>query len=243
MLRASTLLAAGILVFSGSPGRAFEAPPAPTRWATDNAGLLSAATRTALDARIDAHERQTGRQVLVWIDRTTGDVPIEDFAVRTFEKWGVGRKGIDEGLVLFIFTEDRRARIEVGYGLEDRVPDAVASRVIRETLIPKLQAGDADGAVSSAIAALLTAIGGEAGAAALPQRRAAPREAPRPSLGQIILFGLLGIGFLVLLVTHPSLALYLLFSVLSGGRGGGFSGGGFSGGGGRSGGGGASGSW
>jgi uncharacterized protein len=206
--------------------------------------LLSAAARAALDARLEAYERQTGHQVLVWIDRTTGDVPIEDFAVRTFEKWGVGRKGIDDGLVLFIFNEDRRARIEVGYGLEDRVPDAVASRVIREILIPKLQAGDADSAVSSAVAALLTAIGGESEGAAQSPHRAVPREAPRLGLGQIIFFGLLGIGFLVLLVTHPSLALFLLFSILSGGRGGGgFSGGGFSGGGGRSGGGGASGSW
>ena len=83
--------------------------------------------------------------MLVWIGDTTGDVPFEEFAVRAFEKWKVGRKGIDDGVVLFFFAKDRKVRIEVGYGLEDKIPDVVASRIIRETIVPHLRAGDPDG--------------------------------------------------------------------------------------------------
>jgi len=160
--------------------------------------------------------------------------------VRTFEAWKVGRKGMDDGLVLFILVQDRKLRIEVGYGLEGQMPDAMASRIIREAITPRLSTGDWDGAVSSGVDQILATLGGEAESAAAQPQVPAQRSL---GLGEILFFGLLGLGFLFLLITHPSLAIGLLFSLLSGGRGGGRSGGGWSGGGGRSGGGGASGSW
>lgn len=224
-------------------------PAAPTRWVTDSAGFLSESARQELDGRLEAYERQSGHQVIVWIGRTTGGVPIEDFSVRALAAWKIGRKGLDDGLVLFVFSEDRTIRIEVGYGLEGQVPDAIASRVIRESIVPRLEAGDRDGAVRDGVAALIAAIDGgvaEPESAAGPSSGSPPPAgAARPlGLAQKILIGLVVLGFLVLLVTNPSLAIYLLFSVLSSGRGGGGGGGGgFSGGGGRSGGGGASGSW
>jgi uncharacterized protein len=221
-------------------------PSAPTRWVTDNAGFLSSAARQELDVRLQAFEGATGHQVIVWIGTTTGDTPTEDWTVRAFAKWKVGRKGLDDGLVLFIFKDDHKVRVEVGYGLEDKVPDALASRVIRDIIVPKIQAGDNDGAVLDGTDALVRLIGGgDVGAAgtanAQPERGSPPAQ--HFSLGQIILFVILGIGFIILLITNPTLALYLLFSILSGGRGGGGGGGGFSGGGGSSGGGGATGSW
>ncbi|HVT60845.1 MAG TPA: TPM domain-containing protein [Thermoanaerobaculia bacterium] len=235
-------------------------PPAPTRWVTDGAGFLSPSVRQELDARLEQYQARTGHQVLVWIAGSAGGEPIEDFAVRAFAAWRVGRKGIDDGLAIFIFAADRKIRFEVGYGLEDKVPDIIASRIIREVMTPRLQAGDRDGAVVAGVDATLAAIsgtsGGEGAAAGAEQgaRRgfepgAVPRSARRPGrplgLGQLILFGIIGLAFLILLITHPSFALFLLFNLLSGGRGGGGGGGGggFSGGGGRSGGGGASGSW
>jgi uncharacterized protein len=248
---AALLLAAAAL----APRAASAAvPPAPTRWVTDGAGFLSVAARQSLDARLEAYERRTGHQVLVWIGRSTGDEPVEDFTVRAFAAWRVGRKGIDDGLVLFVFSADRKVRIEVGYGLESVVPDAIASRVIRETIAPRLAAGDNDGAIEAGVGALLAAIDGTpASGAATPKTAGpsagrpppAPREAPSLSLGQKLLVGLVVLGFVVLFITNPALAIYLLFSILSGGRGGGGigGGGGYSGGGGRSGGGGATGSW
>jgi len=189
--------------------------------------------------------------VVVWIGDTTGDAPTEDWTVRAFERWKVGQRSLDNGLVLFIFSVDRKVRVEVGYGLEERVPDVVAARLIRETIVPRIQAGDRDGAVAAGVNALVAAISGEpeaaGGVAPSGQRPGGAAPAQKLSTGQVILFALLAVGFLILLITNPSLALYLLFSILSGGRGGGLSGGGggggFSGGGGRSGGGGATGSW
>jgi uncharacterized protein len=243
-------------------------PPSPQRWVTDDAGLLSAPARQALDARLEDYQRRTGHQVLVWIGDTTGNLPLDDFAVAAFKAWRVGRKGMDDGLALFVMAKDRKIRFEVGYGLEGRLPDAIAFDIISQIMAPRLRAGDADGAVSAGVAAATAAIDGQdwrsAGAAVnghgggVTPGAGAPRE-ERPdaggryrrpgaqplSVGQMILFGIIGLVVLFLLITHPSFAIWLLFNILSGGRGGdgGGGGGGFSGGGGRSGGGGASGSW
>jgi uncharacterized protein len=215
-------------------------PPAPQRWLTDTAAFLSAGTAAELDARLEANERSSGHQVVVYIGDTTGDIPIEDWAVKAFEAWRVGRKGLDDGLVLFIMASDHRMRIEVGYGLESVVTDALAGRIINEEMVPRLQNGDHDGAVRAAVDRLIGVISGSlSGEAQQPEK---PPSVPLTWF-QKILIGLAILGFLILLITNPSLAIYLLFSILSGGRGGGGGGGGFSGGGGRSGGGGASGSW
>jgi uncharacterized protein len=215
-------------------------PPAPQRWLTDTAGLLSAQAATGIDNRLQAYEQSGGSQLIVYIGKTTAGVPIEDWAVHAFEAWKVGRQGLDDGLVLFIMAEDRRVRIEVGYGLEGLVTDALAGRIINDVLVPGLQKGDPDGAVNQAVESLITAISGanESGG----QQTTAPKAPVKLTLMQKIIIGIAILGFLLLLITNPSLAIYLLFSILSGGRGGG-GGGGFSGGGGRSGGGGASGSW
>ena len=202
----------------------------------------------SLDSQLEAYERSTGRQLIVWIGATTGDAPIEDWAVRAFQTWKVGRKGLDDGVALFIMSADRRLRIEVGYGMEGQVPDAIASRIINEVMVPRIQAGDRDGAVVAGTAALMRVMGGEA----LPAERSTQgREGLR--FGQLIVFGIIGIIFLFFFLTNPAMAMWLLASILSSGGdrrrggggwgGGGFGGGGFGGGGGRSGGGGASGSW
>jgi uncharacterized protein len=240
------LLFAGVALAACEAGA--EVPAAPTRWVTDSAGFLSEGTRQELDGRLETYERQGGHQILVWIGRTTGGVPLEDYTVRAFAAWKVGRKGLDDGLVLFVFSDDRKVRVEVGYGLEGQVPDAIASRIIRETIVPRVQAGDRDGAIRAGIAALTAAIEGQAAA---PEPAAGPASGRPPpgggarslGIGQMVLIGLAVIGFLILFATNPTLAIYLLFSILSGGRGGGGGGGGYSGGGGRGGGGGASGSW
>nr|WP_320131861.1 TPM domain-containing protein [uncultured Holophaga sp.] len=218
-------------------------PPAPRQWVTDTQGVLSPAARSGLNRRLALYEKATGHQVLVWIGGSLEGDALEPWAARTFESWGVGGKGKDDGLVLFILARDRKLRIEVGYGLEGQLPDALASRLIRETIAPELAKGNWDRAVEAGVDGILARLGGEARSGSQSSSRA---RANQPmSLGQKLFVGLLVLGFLVLLITNPSLALGLLFSLLSGGRGGGGGGGGggWSGGGGRSGGGGASGSW
>jgi uncharacterized protein len=220
-------------------------PPAPTQWVTDTANFMSAGAARDLNSRLEDYERSTGHQLIIYIGQTTGDAPIEDWANRAFTQWKVGRKGMDDGIVLFIMSADRKLRFEVGYGLEPVVPDVTAGRIINDVIVPRIQAGDQDGAVTSGMDAVMTVIGGGGVPA---QRQRGDRARPVTFL-QLIVFGIIGLVFLFILATNPTLALYLLASILSGGnrRGGGGGwgggGGGFSGGGGRSGGGGASGSW
>jgi uncharacterized protein len=234
----------GWLVLSGALTSAPEIPPRPDRWVTDTASFLSPAVRAELDQKLEIYEQQTGHQVIVWIGKTLSGAPLDDWAVRTFAAWQVGRKGKDDGLVIFILAADRKIDIEVGYGLEGQVPDITANRVIQDVMAPRLRAGDRDGAVRAGVDAILTAIEGQ------PVSTGAPAPQPEPSArpvspAQGILFAIAIVFFLVLLVLNPRLALFFLWSM--GGGGGGFrgdgGGGGFRGGGGRSGGGGARGGW
>jgi len=227
-------------------------PPSPVRHLTDTVGFLSPATAGRVDAKLDGYERATGHQILVWIGDSIGGYPLDDWAVKTFAAWKVGRKGVDDGLVLFVLAKDRKMDIEVGYGLEDRVPDARAKQIIEDTIAPLLRAGKNDDAIAAGADAILTAIEGHpVGDSQAPPPRAAPKRHPL-STGQLILYGILAVILLVFIVTHPQMALFFLMNIMSGGRfggGGGWGdgdgggGGGWSGGGGRSGGGGARGSW
>jgi len=177
-------------------------PPTPTRWVTDTAGFLSPQTADSLDRRLQAYQQQTGHQILVYIGKTTGDDPIDDWAVRAFQQWKVGRKGIDDGLVLFIMAQDRRLRFEVGYGLEGDLPDALAGRIINEIIVPRIRAGDQDGAVTAGIDAVAGVLGGQG--LPLPPQRRNPQRQPRPlTLGQLILFGIVGVVLLIVFITNP----------------------------------------
>lgn len=239
-----------LLVWGAVVSGAFQPPPPPTRWVTDTAGFISEDTRRALDARLQQYERDTGRQVVVWIGQSTGDEPLESWAVRTFDAWNLGRAGEDDGVAIFVFAQDRKLRIEVGYGLEGDLPDAYASRIIQETAVPRLRAGDPDGAIDATVSAVLSRLGGETSPPPAATRPPAPYSGGQRSQGPPIMLIVVGVLFVILFITNPRLAMFLLYSILmSGGgsrRGGGWGGGGgggFSGGGGRSGGGGASGSW
>jgi uncharacterized protein len=240
-------------------------PPSPSLWVTDTAGFLQPQTVSTLDDRLVAYQNATGHQVLVYIAPTTGTTPTEDWTVHAFAKWKVGRKGMDDGLVLFVFPTDRTVRIEVGYGLEGTVPDAIAARIIRDTITPKLRAGDPDGAVTAGVNAILATIGGEttsAPAAAVPP--AVPNtydedDGNNPTsvfigiiLG-LVLIGLMLFAFRALGRAFPDRGPYISGGnsgfglwgglMLGGSILGGLGGGGFSGGGGMSGGGGATGRW
>lgn len=234
-----------VLSWAASSVSPAELPPPPARWVTDGAGVLSSGTEASLDARLAAYERESGHQVLVWIGGSIGTADLETWAARTFESWRVGRAGLDDGVVLFILMQDRRARIEVGYGLEPVLTDALSGRILDEALIPRLRAGDPDGAVSASVEAILRAIGGEV---PFVPSRGPPQAVGSPvrSIGFWVMVAIM----LILFIRNPALAMMFLSTMRSGRHGGGFGGGfggggdgGFHGGGGRSGGGGASRSW
>lgn len=252
VLRTALVVIGLVLASATAFAKAPPAPPAPTRWVTDTAGLLSADARTALDTRLETYQKTTGHQVIVWIAPTLGDENLEEWSARVFTAWGIGQKGKDDGVALFVFPKDKALRIEVGYGLEEKLPDLYAKRIIDEAVTPELVAGHNDVAIQNGVDQILARLGGDpASANVAPLPAQAPVGGAGLSWFWIVVLVIGGIGVLIFAATHPTFA-WFLFDIITSfgssggsgwGGGGGGGGGGFSGGGGRSGGGGASGHW
>jgi uncharacterized protein len=181
----------------------FPVPPRPATEVVDAAGALSASTRDALETQLESFEAKTGHHVVVYIGQTTGNVPLETWTAETAQTWRVGQKGKDDGAVLFLFMKDHKVRIEVGYGLESTLTDANASQIIADAIVPKLKAGDTDGAVTAGVNGMLAAID-PANAppnATGDSAQAATDDAPNPLVVLcIVLFVLALIFFIVMQV-------------------------------------------
>ena len=133
-------------------------PPTPTDYVTDTQSVLSASTVQSVDNELRAYEHVTGHQVVVYIGSTTGGEDLDQWTNDAAERWGIGRSGHDDGAVLFIFMHDRRARIEVGYGLEPYLTDAQSFWILENVVGPRMHAGDVDGAVQGGVDRILTTI-------------------------------------------------------------------------------------
>jgi len=158
----------------------------------DRAGMLGAGFETQLDGRLRQLEEETGAQVAVLtIPSLEGD-PIEDFSIRVVETWKLGRAGADDGVLILIVRDDRRMRIEVGYGLEGALTDAQAGRIIDALMAPRFRSGDFEGGVDAAVEAVFSAIRGEA--LVLPEEPARGRGMNPGSLIFFLIFGLPFIG-------------------------------------------------
>ncbi len=127
---------------------------------TDLTATLDAARMQALEARLAAIESARGAQVAILLLPTTGEESIEQFAIRLAEAWKIGHKGRDDGVIVIVAKDDRKMRIEVGYGLEGTLPDAVASRIIRERMVPAFKQGDFAGGLEATVTAIEAALGG-----------------------------------------------------------------------------------
>ena len=145
----------------------------------DATHTLDEATRQRLVEKLEALERRRGAQIAVVMLPTTGTLDIEAFSDKLFQAWKLGRKAVDDGLLLVVAKDDRRMRIEVGYGLEGAVPDVVAGRIIRERMAPAFREGDYAGGIEAAVDELIRLVDGET----LPA--AASSGAPKVSLGQL----------------------------------------------------------
>ena len=143
---------------------------------TDQTGTLNASQIAELEAGLLALEQRKGSQVVVLIVATTGSEALENYSLQVAEKNKIGRGKTDDGLLLLIAKDDRKARIEVGYGLEGAVPDALASRVIREYLTPKFRQGDFFGGIKDSLQALTKLVDGEI----LPEPMTADRQQSQP---------------------------------------------------------------
>jgi uncharacterized protein len=127
----------------------------------DTTRTLSAEAASALEQKLAAFEERKGSQIAVLLVRTTEPEAIEPYTLRVAEQWQIGRGGVDDGVVLVVALDDRRMRFEVGYGLEGAVPDALARRIIAETIAPRFYEGDYAGGLSVGLDALIGLIDGE----------------------------------------------------------------------------------
>jgi len=243
------------------PGRAAEVmPPKPDRYFNDYAGAVSAARASQLNGQLESFERESSSQFVVAVfSKMQSDSSLEDYTHRIFQAWQIGQQSKNNGVALFVFVQDRRMRIEAGYGLEGALPDALAKRIIEDEIKPHFQSGDYGRGLAGGITAIIQATKGEYQGTG---RTVADRNHPMPHHRPVGIFFLLLLILIVFVV--PMLGLLRRgmvwgagggfgsggwFSGGGGGWGGGTGGGGwgggggFSGGGGCSGGGGASGSW
>jgi len=215
--------------------------PTLTGRVVDQADLLSPSVEAQLTQMLAGHEQATGEQVVVVTVPDLQGRSIEEFGVSLGRQWGIGQRGEDNGALLIVARDDRRMRIEVGYGLEGRLTDAQAWIIINRILAPAFAQGDFEGGIVAGTEAILQVLGGD------PLRSvAATGERPPPSLLGGLLFFFMVILFLISGGGgRGSFGRAILAGVLLGGmgRGGGRGGGGFGGGGGSFGGGGASGGW
>ena len=238
---------------------ALEIPPPPTQWVTDRAGLLSPTDADLLNAKLRDFEQSSGAQFIVYTFPSLEGESVEDFTIRAVERWKVGQKKYDNGLVLFVFAREKIVRVEVGYGLEGTVTDAVSARAIREQLAPHFQRNDYAAGLNAAADFLIATI--RKGEAPVPPLQ--PRGTgggAQPVEEDIPAWMILAIVIFVFFVILPMMrrrgggcggCIFPFFfpggGITFGGGGfggGGFGGGGgFSGGGGSFGGGGATGSW
>ncbi len=142
--------------------RAEVAVPALATRVTDQAGLLTDGQRQQLEETQSDFEATKGSQIAVLIVASTQPEAIEEYGIRVATAWKLGRKGVDDGVLLLIAKDDREMRIEVGYGLEGVIPDAVAKRVIAEIITPYFQQGDYFGGIEAGVSRLIRLIEGEA---------------------------------------------------------------------------------
>ena len=225
---------------------------------SDYAGILAPDDRARLDARIAEREQATGAQVVVAIFPSLDGENLEDFSIRLAERWRVGQKGLDNGAIVLVFFKDRKVRIEVGYGLEGAIPDAVAGQIIRDTVAPAFRERRYAAGLEAAVNAIFARVDATPVAA-----RARPRGSPVGSSQLVLLFVVVVIAMMALGAIRGrrrrSPASYgysrgrwgapvvIPPVIWGGGYGGGggsdLGGGGFSSGGGSFGGGGASGDW
>lgn len=216
----------------------------------DRAEMLSAEAEARLSQMLQAHEQASTEQVVVVTLADLQGYPIEEYGYQLGRHWGIGQEGEDNGALLIVAKDERKVRIEVGYGLEGRLTDAQSSVIINSVITPAFRQGEFEAGILNGAAAMIQVLGGEPLAAPQGQPVQAGQEKPNA--------GLVGLLFIIMMAVvffmgsrggrggrggAALLGAALLGGAMGGRGGGGFGGGGFSGGGGGFGGGGASGGW
>jgi uncharacterized protein len=195
--RAATLVSLAILMAAAS--RAQEVPARPREHVVDMAGVVDTATAGRLNGYLQELERKTGAQMLVLTVKTTGGIPIRDFALRTAEKWKLGKKKQDNGALIVIAVQDRKSSIETGYGLEPVLTDTLCGRVIREVFAPNFRKNQYSQGIAQGTLILANQVAAAAGTkiVGMPVQRLASRRPRGRALGGC---SCVGVGLMMILM-------------------------------------------
>jgi uncharacterized protein len=195
---------------------------------TDNAEILNAETRQLLTEKLVAHERATSNQIAVLTVPAIGDASIEEYTVEVFSAWKLGRKDKDNGVLVVIAPNERRMRIEVGYGLEGTLTDAQAARIIRDLMTPRFKDGDFNRGVADGVKAIIATLEGDTAALPPPGTAAADTSGenrrdnffsgpelswPERILIGAFIFGIIGLFTFIGLMT-PGMGWFLYFFLI-----------------------------
>jgi uncharacterized protein len=200
----------GLLVLAAAlaaPAAAQDYPAPPKGPIYDGADILSPATEAQLDQRLRAYNRETGRAIIVATIPSLDGNQLESFATGLFADWGIGGEKRDQGLLLLIARDDRKIRIEVGYGLHPYFGGIMAGRVIRDEITPRFKQGDFDGGVVAGVDAITAHLARSPAEAAAIEEAARVAEAQQQETGDGFPFGfLIWIAFIVFFFVLPAIA-------------------------------------
>ncbi len=249
-----------LLLAAASGAAALAVPPAPRARINDYAGALKPEERDALERRLAGRESGTSNQVAVAIFPSLEGESVEDFSIRLAQAWRIGGGGTDNGVILLIFLQERKTRIEVGYGLEANLTDAISSSILRDVVAPRFRQGKIADGIGAGVDAIQAAIAGQY---RIPSSARAPAQRGLGSLALPLVVGIIAVAVIASMAQNAHNSRIRRNGWTGGSRGwggpmiggpwiggggwsgggGGSGGGGFSGGGGSFGGGGASGEW
>ena len=247
------LLSFLLLLLSSSLARSLEVPPLRGR-VNDYAGVMGQDQVRTLESQLAQFEQETGHQIAILTVPTLDGEDIEGFSIRVAENWKIGKKGFDNGVILLVAVKDRKLRLEVGYGLEGVLPDAIAKRITSDYIVPRFRALDYAGGIIAGIDAVQKVIKQEP----LPESARKHNQSPQADFNTLSMIVITLVIFALMAFSSAGRRRNQMWSGRGrryppifwggggfggGGFGGGGSGGGFSGGGGGFGGGGASDSW
>lgn len=216
------MLLAVITLWGAGPAGALDVPYLQGR-VTDDAEILSQGVRQHISAKLRDFEAETGNQVAVLTIPTLEGESIEAFATRVFEVWQLGQQDQDNGILLVVAPQDRRMRIEVGYGLEGLITDLEAGRIIRDIMAPRFKVNDFDGGIAQGVDAIVAQLSGDNSLPPARQDAAQKRKEPfiqGPDLSLVerflfgaFIFGIIGL-FTVLGVLTPGMGWFLYFFLI-----------------------------
>ena len=188
--RVGVTVLAGLLLVSAAAAR--DVPKA-TGWVTDQAGAMSSAARQALSQRAESWRQGSGHEIAVLIIDSLEGAGLEEYGLQVSREWKLGSAEVHDGALLLVALGDRKIRIEVGRGLEGDLPDATASRIIRDIISPAFKAGDFDRGITDGVLAMQAVVGGDYAVLEQASRRQRGRSNGPGFIGIMVFMMLMGL--------------------------------------------------